>query len=77
MLNISIYVQLLYSLRKLICTSLYILLDDLLETAAVEGLFLKSPVMESGQGQAPTKTWEEKWEAFTLQNLQGKENKRH
>lgn len=50
------FIQLLDSTRKLICTSLSILLDHLLEIAATEYLFLKSPVMETGQGQAPTKT---------------------
>lgn len=50
------FIQLLDSIRKLICTSLSIFLDDLLEIAVTEYLFLKSPVMEIGQGQAPTKT---------------------
>jgi len=50
-------IRLFNFISKLICTSLYIVLDEWLEIAAIEDLFLKTPVMETVQGQIPARTW--------------------
>lgn len=63
MFTVSIYVhsviRLFNFIRKLICTSLYIVLDDRLELAAIEDVFLKSPATKIVQRHCEARTYKD------------------